>query len=356
MLLGLAACGGTDDGGAYTVTVTGQADRTALVAFRDGSGPWQSLTLDAAGEAHFEVTAGFHALAYACGSQTSPPTTLIVAHGTDTDRTARLCGVTAFDHRITGTVAPADAAVWVRQAGPLFHQPGTYEVGSFDGTLVDVAATSGGSMQLVRDVVCDGDRVVNLSVPTDGFSVPVAHLEVTGGTAPITTYSEILTANKTWVRFEGDDAGVRLFPASRRIAGDRVVIGAHDGNTTAGRTVQRELPGDAVEALPLPAPLVAQVDRAGVQWNGDWPWFSASLEVRRAQFRRLHVSQYGDAAWLERRGAQAIEWLEPAAIPGWDPAWGTFMPGEQVAWRLRATRGALAGDFEAVWSSGDVTW
>lgn len=353
VLLGLAACGGIDEPGPYTVTVTGRADRTALIAFRDGSGPWQNLTLDAAGEARFEVTAGYHSLAFACGVATAAPTALTVSHGTDTDRTVRTCTTAVLGRQISGTVEPAEADVWVAYRGPVLHEAGTYQVPVSDGARVDVVATAGGRMQIVRDVVGDSDRVVDLAVSTEGFPLPRVPLQVTGATGGVTTYAEILTANQTWVNLSGNAAGVPLVPAAQRIAGDRVVVGAQDAS---GRLVQRELAGDAVVALPLPAALSPEVTRAGGEVSSDWPRFSAVLSVRRGQFGRLSVSQGGDPAWIERSGTVALAWLEPASIPGWDPAWGTFMAGEEVAWSLRATRGAIAGDFEAVWSTGNLTW
>lgn len=348
----LGACS-DDDPTPYTITITGD-DHLVYLAAQDGDGAWQRLTLDATGQATFTVTRGYHGVASACGDGGGRAASLSVGFdaGAPAAPLAR-CGVGRTYATVSGTVNPPDAEI----ALGLFWEPhaaGSYQMLVPTGTL-DAVVMQGAQLAIRRGEQVTGDRTLDLDLTVDSFPLATVTPTVTGaGADPVTVYAEILTANQTYVRHTDASPAALIVPVARRVAGDRVVIGANRGTNARGQVDQREVFGDALPTLafaPLPA---LEVDRAGVRFGDGWAGAGASY--RQADYRGLRTYVGATAAWSAAAAADLLPLVDAATLPGWDPAWPRIAPASPIVIEASADIGDLSGDYQAAWVTADATW
>lgn len=357
----LAACGDSPAStGPYTLTFTTDPARTALLVAQDGDGPWLPVTLDAAGNGTFEVTAGYHGVAQLCldGAPTAPRLRVTFDAGAATLTPCPPTQPASAYATLSGTVKPADAEVSISAAGPSFvPTPGTYSTRRLRGSTVDVVARAGQRMHIVRDVVLDADRVLDLDLTTSGFALSTVTLPpVSGATGTPTYYAELMTGHRTWLRLPGNGTAVPLVPAAHRAAGDRVVVGAYTDSASGGQAVQREVGGDTPVALTMATPVALSIERSGGRWEGAWEWIYATHRLTSGPVGRLAVTYGADGAWAEARGDSSLPWLTPSTLPGWDATWGDIVAGAELQIWFSVERGDRAGDFDFQGAKATLTW
>lgn len=349
----LGACS-SDDVTPYSITITGD-EHLVYLAAQDGDGAWQRLNLDAAGQATFEVTHGYHGVAWACAFGSTKPNALTVRYDAGAEAgPQRPCGAVVPTATLSGAINPSEAELWIGPYVGLIHQPGTYAEALPLGRY-DVVATAGNRLAIYRDQQLDADRTLDLDVAATGVDLTSVTPTVTGaGADPVSLYAEILTVNQTYVRHPDASPAALIVPAARRVVGDRVVIGAERGTAQVGAAIQREIVGDALPALefaPLPA---LEVDRAGVRFGAGWEF--TAVAYRASAVPGLRARATITAAWADASGATAQPLLDAAALPGWDPAWPTIAPATAIAIDTWAGIGDLSGDYQTAWASVDATW
>jgi hypothetical protein len=349
----LGACSG-DDPTPYTITITGD-EHLAYLAAQDGDGAWQRLTLDAAGQATFAVTRGYHGVAWACRFGTAAPRTLTASYGAGPEPGARRpCGAVVATATLSGAVAPLDAEVWAGLYFPNPHASGSYALTLPRGRY-DVAVADGARLALYRDEPLDADRTLALDLTVAGFDLTSVTPTVTGaGADPVALYAEILTANQTYVRHPDASPATLIVPAAQRVADDRVVIGADRGTAAHGEAIQREVFGEVFPTLafePLPA---LEVDRAGVRFGDGWEF--TAVAYRASTVGGLRVTVMTAVGWVQVSGATSQSLLDPAALPGWDPAWPTLAASTAITLDAWAGIGDLSGDYQTAWVTAAATW
>lgn len=349
----LGACSG-DDPAPYAITIVGD-DHLAYLAAQDGDGAWQRLTLDAAGQVTFDVTRGYHGVAWACSFGIATPSSLAVRYDAGAEAgPQRPCGVVAPTATFSGMVNPPDAEIWIGPYFPFPHGSGTYAQTVTLGRY-DVVPTAGNRLAIYRDQQLDADRTLDLDVATAGFELASVTPSVTGaGADPVTLYAELLTANQTYVRHPDATPAALIVPAAQRVAGDRVVIAAQRGTAEGGAVIQREVVGDALPALafaPLPA---LAIDRAGVRFGAGWDFTGVSYRATTgvSLFTRAMIT----AAWMDASGATTQPLVDAATLPGWDPAWPTLAAGAPLSLDTWAGIGDLSGDYQSAWVTSTGTW
>ena len=338
----------------YSITVTGD-DRLIYVAVQDGAGAWQRLTLDAGGQVTFTVTRGYHGVAAACGTGGDAPRFLATSFdaGAGAGPLAP-CGDGRTYATVSGAVNPPDAEIALGLAYPLPHAAGSYQVQVPVGPL-DAVVMQGTQIAIRRSEPVTADRTLDLDLTVDSFALAAVTPTVTGaGADPVTLYAEILTANQTYVRHPDAGASALVVPAARRVAGDRVVVGASRGTVARGQIDQRELSGDTPPPLTFAALPTLEVDRAGVRFAPGWEF--AAVSCRSADPRGLRTTVFTTAAWAAAAGAELQPLLDAATLPGWDPAWPRVAAGSAVTLDAWAGIGELAGDYQTAWVSADATW
>jgi len=352
-ITGLGACS-SDDPTPYTITITGD-EHLIYLAAQDGDAPWQRLTLDAAGQATFTVTRGYHGLAFACGLGGSSPRFLSAPFDAGA-RAAPLapCGDGRTYATVSGAVNPPDAKIALGLAYPLPHAAGSYQVQVPTGAL-DAVVMQGTQIAIRRGEQVTADRALDLDLTVDSFQLATVTPTVTGaGADPVTLYAEILTANQTYVRHPDASPAALIVPAPQRATGDRVVIGANRGTAARGETTQREVVAEALPALAFASLPALEVDRAGVRFGDGWDF--AAVAYRASAVGGLRATVMTTAAWADASGATAQPLLDPAALPGWDPAWPTLAASTAITLDAWAGIGDLSGDYQTAWVTADATW
>ena len=343
--LGLAACGSDAGTEPYTLTISGSP--VMYAAAQDGDGAWQQLTLDASGHATFEVTRGYHGVVAACLRGY-----LSAWFDADGDQPWQPCGngAPATVAQVSGAVIPATAVVFM-QNDLWPTTDGTYRVASTTGRR-DLIATTDGRALIQRDLQLDADRTIDLDVDTDGFALTTLAPTVTGnGATPFTAYTEILTANGTYVRTS--ETAFAVVPSAQRVTGDRVVIGAAMVDGDRSEIVQREVTAEVAPALtfePLPA---LQVDRTSARWGDGWDFIGLSYFPSLSAGTRVHAMATG--AWLAASGATALPVLD-ATLPGLDPTWTWAAAGTTVRFLTWAGIGDISGDYQAAYVDTSLPW
>ncbi len=352
-ITGLGACS-SDDPTPYTITITGD-EHLIYLAAQDGDAPWQRLTLDAAGQATFTVTRGYHGLAFACGLGGSSPRFLSAPFDAGA-RAAPLapCGDGRTYATVSGAVNPPDAEIALGLAYPLPHAAGSYQVQVPTGAL-DAVVMQGTEIAIRRGEQVTADRALDLDLTVDSFQLATVTPMVTGaGADPVTLYAEILTANQTYVRHPDASPAALIVPAAQRATGDRVVIGASRGTDARGQIDQREVFGEALPALAFASLPALEVDRAGVRFGDGWDF--ASAQYVQADRLGLRTTVWTTAAWAAAAGTDLLPLVDAATLPGWDPAWPRVAPATPIAITAGASIGDLSGDYQTAWVSADATW
>jgi hypothetical protein len=333
----LACGGGGDDGDdpppPPDATLTLHAPGAALAATRgDDEEVWQTVTLDAAGDATVEVHARY-LVAVVCDGATF------------TYRTVQLAGDSALDLTCASSAAPPvdilldanpDVEIAIGTArgfgGDSVQVPaGVHDIVAIDRTVDpprfavqrDVELAANATLPVVVDAGAAtlGAMTVNVSFdPTDNQE----------------RFLELTTANGTVVRLAASFGGpVPAIPRAALAAGDRVVVGAV-GTSFAGvrRTVTRELAADQAEvALVLPE-AVGEVTPAWdgaaptAGWDEEEPFDELRFEVHSADFTVRWETEVR-ASFASTGGAiQPVAIPDPTAIPGWDAARSVADPSD----------------------------
>lgn len=342
-VLGLAACGESEPE-AYTLTISGSGLRYAAV--QDGDGAWQQLTLDANGTATFEVTRGYHSAAASCGGGLS------VRRAAPPDQTWEPCGPLTDSVRVSGSVTPATAGVWLENDLWLDGN-GTYQLTASAGRR-DLVAVDDTHVLLTRDLQLDADRTIDVDVTTGTPLVALTPTVTGNGATPFTAWSEIHTANGTYAQTAV--SGFAVVPTAQRVPGDRVAIGARmvDGDVT--QSVQRAVLGDATPDLVFePAPALA-IDRAGVRWGEGWDFTAVSYRTAlgAAAFFSGHTIVTSD--WIAASGATEAPLVDVAALPGWDATWGSLATGTSLTVTAWGGIGEIDGDYRTTFIDATLTW
>ncbi len=349
----LGACS-SDDVTPYSITITGD-EHLVYLAAQDGDGAWQRLNLDAAGQATFEVTHGYHGVAFACGVAGSRPRFLSAGFDAGAEAAPWVpCGGGRPYATVSGVVSPPDAEIALGLAYPITHPAGSYQERVPIGVL-DAVVMQGTQIAIRRGEQVTADRTLPLDLTVDAFQLATVTPTVTGaGADPVTLFAEILTANQTYVRHPDATPAALIVPVARRVAGDRVVIGANRGTAARGQVDQREVFGETLTALafaPLPT---LEADRAGVRFGDGWETIHA--QYSQADHLGLRTAVWTTAAWAAAAGTDLLQPVDAATMPGWDPAWPRVAPATPIAIAAGASIGDLSGDYQAAWVSVDATW
>lgn len=329
---------------------------SALVAVHQDE-RWETLPLDDAGHATFLARGPFE-LVRVCAN--SFWTTTVAAGPSLPSESLELdCvfrdGALSVPVRVVGadrtTVAlgPSLAFITPGQDAALLVDPGTY----------DLVAYAEGTHEMIlrRGVEIGPATALTLDFSTEAIALATRPVVAEPG---ITNLATLRTARGTALSFidnSGDNA-LWLPPASSLEPGDDLLaIGYVAGDPRGFRVQQRVDPASSapveVDVPPRietfePSPL----DLGGwsARWSGagDWDWASLSISHRVTQ-----PWVYWDMRWHipSREMAPAGQMVLPAfeEIPGWNSAWG--MPLNGLEWVVTHHRGALTGEYAAVWAA-----
>lgn len=380
-LLGLAttaACSGTDGGGSNTVTIYLPNAPSAVVAFRDGEGPWSVST--AMPTLTFKPLSGAYTVVVGCVLQDQRDVSVYAATTAELSRIEwqRECGVER--QTIMGQVVGLDTApgAWIyaglRAAAPVLPDNLNYRLVDAPRGMRDLIAARrtpfGTDRVVIRRRLSVGASPVTADVDflgtdaVDTVTHPITLSETT--TAKPTVYSWLWTAGGTWTNkaLQVDTAGVAFgVPSSALEAGDLHVIQIEEASLTPGlwRSITwavHDLADRTISAPPAsaaPATVSAVNQAATVALGFNWP------TAPDAPLYRFGVTQYSSSyvsmeAIVSRDAFASHQYSMPdlTGVEGWDPSLG-LVSGSNFDWYASSETGAPLAEMTVMLPTKEAT-
>lgn len=353
-------CGAGDGGGAHSVTISASVAPEAIVAYRDGDGPW-TVTMGAASPIEFPVETGMYTVAVACHSPDNRRVDVYELATSD------LRTVT-YDHECRSAVASVGGMVsgfestgasqtgfqirWGQQGVwyQNFGGPASYTAMMLLGTH-DLVATRGTSitdrLMLIRDLVFASSITQDLDF-ADPSAVVLEYPQISAsGIGRLGTIANTLfTSGGTTIGLGIGTDHVSVVPASAMGEGDLQMLSAA-GQTGVGSTVQvystRHVSRVAPTMIELPPPIqeepivVVSIVGSSALLEASW-----SPQPNAAAYG-LHAGNWTVHASPSVFESSGMSIPDLATVPGWD-ATLSLQPSSTVEWDVTVATGASLDD------------
>jgi hypothetical protein len=335
LIAALVMCGCGDDDSGDPGTIELCAGDATFAAYRDGSGPWQSLTANAQGAYILRVSDDYEYVivreqtsgyVFSYASRSTRSETLAQLAGRQTSCTPpggqmftvsgelAQAGDVAMDSRSAGVAAPGPFTLDVR--------PGTHDLWATTGNVL----ATGGKVLLRKDQSITANTTLPpIDIDTEGSDLVTVPLTVSGftSTESPTTFVYLLDKRDYDFVFASDRTGVSAAVVPATLVGTNYEQWISVSSASRGVDFLYSGGTPSAELLPaLTGVTFARGDGISATWSAlpVSSYSSAQLSVSgETPTKQLYQFIYATSGWLEKHGATSVSFDSTA--PGFNPAW-----------------------------------